>query len=211
MLDLNADRPASSLQRFIQRTVPVVEPQEQCDLCSEPIPHQHRHLLEMASREIRCVCRACSILFDKEAASLGKHRLIPDRHLYLEHFQMSDAQWESLHIPVGMAFLFFSTTAGQVVAFYPSPMGPTEASVTLSAWQELEANNPVLQGMEHDVEAFLVNRARGARQYFLVPLDECYHLIGLIRLHWKGLGGGQEVWQEVGRFFEELKERSKTV
>ena len=185
--------------------------QEHCDLCSEPIPPEHRHLLDVSTREIMCACRACSILFYEEAASEGKYRLIPDRHLFLEDFEMNDAQWESLRVPVDMAFFFYSTPAERVVAFYPSPMGPTESLLKLSAWEELEGSNPVLKGMERDVEALLVNRVRGAREHFLVPVDECYSLVGLIRMRWRGLSGGREVWEEISRFFEELRERSKTV
>jgi hypothetical protein len=185
--------------------------QEHCDMCSEPIPPEHRHLLEVSTREMMCVCRPCSILFDREAASEGKYRLIPDRRLFLEDFKMSDVQWESLRVPVDMAFFFYSTPAERVVAFYPSPMGPTESLLKLNAWEELERCNPVLGGMERDVEALLVNRVRGAREHFLVPMDECYSLVGLIRMHWRGLSGGREVWEKIGRFFEELQERSKTV
>jgi hypothetical protein len=184
---------------------------ERCELCGEPIPAEHRHLLNVGTREVLCVCRACSILFDKEAASEGKYRLIPDRRLFLEDFEMSDAQWEGLRIPVDMAFFFYSTPAERVTAFYPSPMGPTESLLKLNTWEQLEESNPVLKTMERDVEALLVNRARGAREHFLVPMDECYSLVGLIRMHWRGLSGGREVWEEIGRFFEELRERSKTI
>jgi uncharacterized protein DUF5947 len=185
--------------------------QEHCDLCSEPIPPEHRHLMDVSSREMMCACRPCSILFDREAASEGKYRLIPDRHLFLEDFEMDDAQWESLRVPVDMAFFFYSTPAERVVAFYPSPMGPTESLLKLGAWEELEKGNPILKVMERDVEALLVNRVRGAREHFLVPMDECYSLVGLIRMRWRGLSGGREVWEEIGRFFEELRKRSKTV
>jgi len=185
--------------------------QEHCDLCGEPIPSEHRHLLEVSTREIMCACRPCSILFDSEAASEGRYRLIPDRHLFLENFEMSAAQWESLRIPVDMAFFFYSTPAERVVAFYPSPMGPTESLLKLSAWEELEESNPLLKGMERDVEALLVNRVRGAREHFLVPIDECYSLVGLIRMNWRGLSGGREVWEKIEQFFKELRERSKIV
>jgi len=207
----------SSLRRFAQEesekaTKAAAEgAQEHCDLCSEPIPPEHRHLLEVSTREMMCACRPCSILFDSEAASEGRYRLIPDRHLFLENFEMSDAQWESLRIPVDMAFFFYSAPAERVVAFYPSPMGPTESLLKLGAWEELEKANPVLRGMERDVEALLVNRARGAREHFLVPMDKCYSLVGLIRMHWRGFTGGQEVWEEIGLFFEELRRRSRSV
>ncbi len=212
----------STLRRFAQESEKAVEAaqeqaaqgqdaQERCELCSEPIPSEHRHLLDVSAREIICSCRACSILFDRRAASEGKYRLIPDRRLFLEDFEMSDAQWEGLRIPVDMAFFFHSAPAERVVAFYPSPMGPTESLLKLSAWEELERANPVLKGMEEDVEALLVNRAKGARDHFLVPMDKCYSLVGLIRMHWRGFSGGKEVWEEIEQFFEELRERSKTV
>jgi hypothetical protein len=203
----------SSLRRFaeVESEKAAEVAQERCELCSEPIPPEHRHLLEVSTREIMCACRPCSILFDREAASEGRYRLIPDRHLFLEDFEMSDAQWENMRIPVDMAFFFYSTPAERVVAFYPSPMGPTESLLKLSAWEELERCNPVLKGMERDVEALLVNRVRGAKENFLVPIDECYRLVGLIRMYWRGLSGGREVWEEIERFFEELRKRSKSV
>jgi hypothetical protein len=206
----------SSLRRFAREesekaTKASEVAQEFCDLCGEPIPAEHRHLLEVSTREIMCVCRPCSILFDSEAASEGRYRLVPDRNLFLEDFEMSDEQWESLRIPVDMAFFFYSTPADRVAAFYPSPMGPTESLLKLSAWEELERYNPVLEGMERDVEALLVNRVRGTREHFLVPIDECYSLVGLIRMHWRGLSGGREVWEKIEGFFDELRRRSKTI
>src|SRR5215208_7799441 len=204
----------SSLRRFAEtesEKAAKAAALEHCDLCGEPIPPEHRHLLEVSTREMLCACRPCSILFDKKAASEGRYRLIPDRRLFLEGFEMSEAQWESLRVPVEMAFFFYSTPAERVVAFYPSPMGPTESLLMLSSWEELEESNPVLKGLERDVEALLVNRVREAREHFLVPIDECYSLVGLIRMRWRGLSGGREVWEKIKQFFEELRERSKTV
>ena len=65
----------SSLRRFAQAEAERAEKktaeaaQEHCDLCREPIPSEHRHLMEVSTREIMCACRPCSILFDSEAAS----------------------------------------------------------------------------------------------------------------------------------------------
>jgi len=110
-----------------------------------------------------------------------------------------------------MAFLFYSTPAERVVAFYPGPMGATESQLELEAWDELERANPVLRSMERDVEALLVNRAKGARDHYLVPIDDPYELVGVIRTRWRGLTGGQEVWEEIDGFFERLASRSDTV
>jgi hypothetical protein len=68
--------------------------------------------------------------------------------------------------------------------------------------------NPVLRELEPDVEALLVNRVGETREVYRVGVDLCYHLAGLIRLHWRGLAGGQAVWEEISRFFVGLKERS---
>jgi hypothetical protein len=105
-----------------------------------------------------------------------------------------------------MAFFFRGSREGRVMAFYPSPMGPTESLLGLEAWRELEAADPQLLEMQDDVEALLVNRARGARQYWLVPIDDCYRLVALIRTRWRGLTGGREVWEELARFFDDLDE-----
>jgi len=135
--------------------------------------------------------------------------LVPERRLYFESFAMRDTTWERLRIPVGIAFLFYSSPAARMVAYYPSPMGPTESLLEQIAWEELVAENPTLGTLVPDVEALLDNRARGARDYYLVPMDECYRLVGIVRTSWRGLTGGHEVWQDIRQFFAELRARSK--
>jgi hypothetical protein len=208
----NGDTLASPrLQRLAQRSAEqVAQPEEErCEVCSEPIPSEHRHLLDLSTRELMCACRACSTLFDRSAAGGGHFHLVPDRRLRLVDFELPDLTWERLRIPVDIAFFFHSSQDDRVMAFYPSPMGPTESLLGLEAWRGIERANPTLEGMEPDVEALLVNRARGARQHWLVPIDECYGLVGLIRMRWKGLSGGKEVWGEIDRFFEDLDRRSR--
>jgi hypothetical protein len=58
--------------------------------------------------------------------------------------------------------------------------------------------------MTPHVEAVLLNSARGARDCWLVPIDDCYRLVAVIRQHWKGLSGGRDVWPAVGEFFAGL-------
>jgi Family of unknown function (DUF5947) len=62
--------------------------------------------------------------------------------------------------------------------------------------------------MEPDVEGLLVYRVGNSREHFIIPIDECFKLIAIIRLKWRGLSGGTEVWAEIGRFLDELKRRS---
>ena len=53
-------------------------------------------------------------------------------------------------------------------------------------------------------------RARSAREHFVVPIDRCYELVALIRTHWRGLAGGEEVWAEIAHFFERLRGQAGT-
>jgi hypothetical protein len=195
----------AALRRFA-RPASVIE---RCELCSAVLPADHAHLVEPASRQLLCACEACAILFSGQVGT--KYRRVPRRMRALSDFRLTDEQWDGLLIPIGLAFFFHSSPAGKVVAIYPSPAGPTESLLDLGAWADVVRDNPTLKEMEPDTEALLVNRVGEARAYYLVPIDQCYRLVGLIRSRWRGLSGGTEVWEEIGRFFATLKERSEPV
>jgi len=192
----------AALRRFVRPRPPV----ERCDMCSAELSAVHEHLVEPVSRQLVCACQPCAILFGGEAEM--KYRRVPRRIRYLSEFQLTDAQWDSLMLPISMAFFFHSTAAGKIVALYPSPAGPTESLLDLESWSEIAENNAILKKLEPDVEALLVNRVGDAREYYLVPIDECYKLVGLIRARWRGLSGGADVWTDISGFFDELKERA---
>jgi hypothetical protein len=200
----SVQRPLAGLRRFVRERRPA----ERCELCGATLTPEHQHLIEPASRRLVCCCDACAVLFSGQGSA--KYRRVPKRIEFLRAFRMADAQWDSLCIPINLAFLFRSTPAQRVVALYPSPAGATESLLTLEAWEELTNDNPVLAELEPDVEALLVNRVGQAREYYRVPIDECFKLVGVIRVHWRGLSGGTEVWEEIEQFFAGLKERSAT-
>lgn len=190
--------PFATLRRLARpRTV------EQCEFCSLPLSSSHRHLLEVATRKIICACDPCALRFENV---VGRWKLIPRDAQRLPDFQISDEEWASLSLPIELAFFFQSTPAGKVVAMYPSPAGATESLLSLANWQALVAANPALAQMEPDVEALLANRLRNAREYYLAPIDACFELVGLIRLHWRGFTGGDTVWREIERFFSKLRQ-----
>jgi hypothetical protein len=187
---------------------PLLKP-EHCDLCSVALPPLHRHLLEMSNRQIACACDPCALRFENVIG--GRFKLIPRDTRVLPDFRMSDVEWEQMSLPINLAFLFYSTPKEKMMALYPSPAGATESLLPLIAWESLVASNPILREMQHDVEALLVNRVEEAREYFLAPMDICFELVGLIRVHWRGLSGGEELWNEIDAFFVRLKENSATV
>lgn len=178
--------------------------QDRCELCAEPLPGEHRHLADLAVRELLCVCRACSVLFDHGAAGGGHYRLVPDRRRYVADFDLDDDRWQGLGVPVGLAFFFRDSSAGRVVGFYPSPAGAVEAELDLSVWDDVERRNPVLGDLQTDVEALLVRRAADERQHWLAPIDRCYALVALVRAHWVGFTGGDTVWGEIDTFLRGL-------
>lgn len=178
---------------------------EKCDLCNLVLAEEHQHLFEPIDRQLLCSCDACTILFSAEGA---KYKRVPRRVRALKDFNLSDTEWNALLIPIGIAFFFYSTPMQKTAAFYPSPAGSVESLLELDAWQEIENANPVLKKMERDVEALLINRIGETREYFIVPIDECYKLVGLIRANWRGLSGGAEVWQAVEEFFENLRRKA---
>lgn len=179
---------------------------ERCDLCAIEVGPEHPHLIEPASRQINCACDACAILFSNKGD--GRYARVPRRSTYMPDFRLTDLQWNSLMLPIQLAFFFNSTPDNKIVAMYPSPAGPTESLLMLDAWTDIVRENPLLAKMEPDVEALLVNRVRDTREYFIAPIDKCYELVGLIRAKWTGLSGGMEVWRDIDKFFATLKERS---
>jgi len=196
----------AALRRFVRPRSAAAAVLERCDLCAAAIADEHPHLLEPASRKIHCACQACAILFDNPGDT--KYKRVPRRIRFLPEFQLTDAQWDNLMIPIQLAFFFKSTPDAKIVGLYPSPAGATESLLSLESWNEIVSENPVLEKMETDVEALLVNRVGDGREYYIVPIDECYKLVGLIRTHWRGLSGGTEVWREISKFYANLKERS---
>src|SRR3954454_1603984 len=127
---------SSALQRMAQRAAQEREEAlERCDLCGAPIAADHRHLLDVASRDLMCACRPCALLFDRDAAGAGgrHYRLVPDRRLHVDDLDLDDVTWADLRLPVDMAFFFRSTPAERVLAFYPGAMGATESLLGLEA------------------------------------------------------------------------------
>jgi hypothetical protein len=202
MSETSSTSPLTALKRF-QRKPPEGE---RCELCSLGLAEQHQHLIDPANRRLVCACDACAMLFDDPGQN--RFRRVPRRITILKDFQMSDEQWESLHLPINLAFFYRSSPVQRVVAMFPSPAGATESLLTLEHWSDLVNANPVLAELEPDVEALLVNRIGTQRLYIRVPIDECFKLVGIIRTHWRGLSGGVEVWKELALFHQSLEQRA---
>jgi hypothetical protein len=201
------DGPGRAFIRTLRRFREQGSYQEKCEFCGIGLEPSHRHLLEVSKNRIICACSPCALRFQDVVG--GRFRLIPREVRFLPELNLSDAEWESLALPINLAFFFYSTPQQKMTAMYPSPAGATESLLPLTAWGALIARNSDLT-LEPDVEALLVSRVGSKRDYYIVPIDVCFELIGIIRVHWRGLSGGDVVWEKVDRFFSNLKARSRS-
>jgi hypothetical protein len=195
-----ANASLAALQTFARSRPPVAPDQERCELCGVGVTARHDHLLEPATRALRCACAACTVLFGQKT---GRYHRVHHRVERLENFQLDDAAWARLRIPIGI--VFFVKSGDSVAARFPSPAGATEALIERDDWQRLVAGNPVLIELAPEVEALLVRRLGETREHFRVSLDECYRLVGLVRQKWRGFAGGLEVEEAIDGFFAELR------
>jgi Family of unknown function (DUF5947) len=197
------ESPGSRLRQFAER--PKADG-ERCDLCGRALAPEHEHVLDPLERRLSCTCGPCAVLFAGSVPTT--RRRVPRRVRRLSDFQMLDAQWDALRLPINLAFFVHSTPQHRTVACYPSPAGATESLLSLETWDDIVRENPVLAGIEPDVEALLAYRIGQARDYYLAPIDQCYRLVGIIRTRWTGLSGGTEVWKDITAFFADLRSRS---
>lgn len=205
------NEPLAVLQR-LRESRPRQRPRagERCELCTETIGDEHGHLVDVEARTLMCACRGCYLLFTVDGAGGGHFRSVPDRYVSFPDFRLTPAQWESLQIPVSVAFFFLNSTLDRVAAFYPGPAGATESLLSFDAWQDLVAANPNLGTLQPDVEAFLVRAGRenDGAECFIVPIDACYELVGQLRQLWRGFDGGREAHDALDGFFAAVQSRA---
>jgi hypothetical protein len=175
---------------------------ERCELCAQPVPEEHRPLYAAERAELLCACGACAVLFAGDGAGGGRYLLVPRRRVRLEPVDTAP-----LGVPVGLVF-FVPRADGTVTAQGPSPAGAMRWEVDAGRWAAVCAACPPLATMAPEVEALLVNTVRGMDHHWIVPVEDCFRMVALVRREWRGLAGGGRVWPAVERFFTELTERS---
>lgn len=189
---------------------------ERCEMCSELIADEHQHVVNVAGRQLMCVCRGCYLLFTDREADL-RYRAVPDRYLAFPDFALDRRAWEALQIPVGVAFFFINSDLVRTVAFYPGPAGACESELDLDAWNALRAADSRARLPLDDVEALLVrvpetdssdNGESAQPQSYLVPIDACYEFVGRLRALWRGFDGGQQAREFIDDFFAQIAVRA---
>ena len=125
---------------------------------------------------------------------------------------MTDAQWDSLMIPINMAFFFDSSPPGSVVALYPSPAGADRIAAAAGSLERhrratirrLRRWSPMSRRCWSIASA--TRAADRRRSISSLPIDECFKLVGLIRAHWqRPLRRHRSVAARSAQFFAELR------
>jgi hypothetical protein len=122
-------------------------------------------------------------------------RRIPDRWLCGGRLE----GWEEA------APAFFQRTAGGWTAYHLGPDG-AKAGPMRGGEDAALARSPLAALVEEEVEALLARRG----ECYLVPVRACYELASRLRRAWVGRGGGDEVREEVDRFFAGVRARCAT-
>ena len=147
----------SGLRRFVRPPAPPAPRAEagRCELCPLSLPDDHKHLLDLEERRIVCVC--ADLLVD----ALGRRALPADRLAHAVARRRSSSRTScgrSSRSRSAWRSSCARATSGKVVGLYPSPAGATECELDLEAWDRLVAANPVLEDLDPDAEALIVNR-----------------------------------------------------
>jgi hypothetical protein len=191
------------LRRYARRSSEV-----RCELCALTVAAAHPHVVDLASRTVRCACPACAVLF--RHAQRGRYRTIPDRVLRDDQLDLTEQTWQEIGVPVRLLFVLFDSTLDRHLAQVPSPGGPVEIELTTNALLALGRRVRLLAHLEPDVEAILVHGPRGGERLdcLLVPIDACYDLVTAVRRRWRGFDGGDAVRIEIERRLADLRARS---
>ncbi len=175
-----------------------------CEFCTNTLDGRRRNLFDTTSGAVSCARPSCGVLFDHGDGG-GRRKFIRSRPRRLDDFALDDLAWITLGVPVGLAFFVRDGASGAVTVFYPDPIGIMRTEVDPECWKTISEPNPVLSDMDSDVEALLIDRLREPAEYWLLPLDECQRLTAVLRTHWRGFGGGTEVYEHIDRFFARLR------
>jgi hypothetical protein len=200
-----------SLRRIAAPPPPPAVVEERCEFCGVDIGDRHGHVADVAQHRLLCVCRPCYLLFAPQGAGGGRYRGVGEDVRRVADPQVTESQWDALRIPVDLVFFFRQSGIEHLLAFYPGPGGATESLLDLAAWDDLVADHPVLGTTMEDVEAVLLRRLGDGFACYLVPIDLCYELVGVVRASWTGLGGGTEVWRRIEDWFAGLDRRAVAV
>lgn len=182
-------------------------------MCAAPLAgEEQRHLLDLIHHTFLSICNGCALAFGPRGANAGTYRLVPTRHLALLDFQGTNELGTGPERWGKVAYLLRSSEAGRILILSLDPAGVRESTFDLECWRTLLKANPLLDSLEPDVEALLINRSAQPPSSYIVPIDTCSRLLGLLSRCQQNQKREQEIWEAIEAFFAEIQaEASPTI
>ena len=197
-----AARRCSACRPAVQPSAPAQPSAEKCELCATEVPAEHGHVADLERCDpgvhVPGLLPAVHPARARAAAATGR---CPTGTWPIPAAALGAAEWDALQIPVGLAFflpqldlgpgrrLLSEPGRGHRVRARPGRVG--------SGWPR---STRCSARRTPDVEAALICRTDSGVEYFLVPIDVCYELVGRMRLHWRGFDGGAEARASIADF-----------
>ena len=122
------------------------------------------------------------------------------------------SRWEELRIPVDMAFFFHSSAGRARGGVLPEPDGRDRVAARARRVGRSWRRPTRCSASWSPTSRRCSSTARAARaQHWLVPIDECYALVGLIRTRWRGLHRRHaRCGRRSAAFFDGLDQRARS-
>lgn len=170
-----APRGISAIRRFLSGGARA----ERCDFCNAAIGGFHPHLFEPRDRRLSCACPACATLFPSSADT--KYRRVASRAERLEGVDLTEDDWQSLGIPVGLSYVTRSLVHDAVFAVHPNRGGATETRVSVAAWGGLVSKHPKLGRVAPELEGVLLSSIGRASFAAVLSVDLFHAFVGQLR------------------------------
>ena len=193
-------------RRRRRRRRPTPAPGERCEMCAEPIADASTpHVVERrGAHPALHVPRLLPAVHPPGRGAGPLPRRARSLRCASRRSGSTEPQWDALQIPVRMAFFFHNSDARPRRRLLPEPGGRHRVAAPARGLAGAgRRRTRCWPSLAPDVEALLV-RGRARRsgfECFLVPIDACYELTGVVRRRWRGFDGGEEAWRDIDAFF----------
>ncbi|MBB2941033.1 hypothetical protein FB565_000737 [Actinoplanes lutulentus] len=181
----------TAVLRTVKRQIPRQRRAPRCGVCATRTSTGGLHLVDLAQRSLVRGCADCH-------QNPGELRPVPDRYLELPGEVTAQETWDDLHVPAGLAFVWRADD--RLLVCGPAPDRAVEHDLPVTVWERMIKRHPAFATLRPGVEALIIRRA-GA---FLVPIDACYELAGLLRTSWRGFDGARDTRGSLTMFFAKL-------
>ena len=154
-------------------------------MCGVGIGERHGHVADTQTTGC-CACAVRATCCSPPTGPVAPDSAASARHAALDDLVHDEAEWDRLRIPVDLAFFFRHSDEDALLAFYPGPGGATESTLDLGSWTDM-LRQPGDRRDDADIEAVLLRHLDPGFSGYVMPIDICYELVGIVREHWEGL------------------------